>query len=100
LTEHLFELSDSNWVIEVDVLTEPLNGGVSEAVSDHSKVNRVDVLHSALGTEPVVGTRQGLLPVADSDGKGVPLLLYLWIGVLGDVQIIVNSFYNGQSDFT
>lgn len=48
LKKHLLKLSDCNWMVEVNVLVEPLVSQVSPAKLDQRLINRVQVFHSSL----------------------------------------------------
>ena len=93
LIEHLFELCNCNRVIEVDILSKPLDSCISVAIGSKSLIYGVDVLHPALLSDKGVCLLKGNI-VSFCNGKGLPLLSHFWVRVYCDIQIMIYLLHN------
>lgn len=97
--KHLLKLGSGNGMVEVDVLSKPLDGGVSVAVSDQSQVDGVDILHSALHTHKLVRRFKGSI-VAECNCQWLPSLHDFWVKVICHIQVFINLAHDSMGHFT
>ncbi len=77
-------------MVEVEIFLEPLVSNVSIPVLAKSLINWVEVLHSALdGDEGVSSVKDRHVGIRNAER--VPPLLHLWVRVLSDLKISVES---------